>query len=334
MNISIIVVAYNEENNIADCLNSLVSQNYAYGTYEIIVVDGLSEDSTPKIVEEYCHRYSNITLVTNPKRTISSNRNVGIHTSAYPFIAFTDADCICPSHWIAQLASKYQQLSSSRSKVGAVGGGNTAEDQFGSVTESIAIAFDSYISAMGSVQSKLLGQIQKVESLACLNVLYNKKALEEVGSFDEGLRNLGEDWDLNFRLRQQGYNLFYIPTATVIHKMRSTIPSFLKQMYQYGVGRANLIKKHKTINIRYLTPILFLIIMVSFPIIYFISSLKFFLISLIYFPTIILYSMILCNKKSRFNLSPLVSLIFFIIHFSYSIGELKGLISRKKGESL
>lgn len=333
MNISIIVVAYNEESNIEDCINSLISQKYSKGTFEIIVVDGMSEDSTPNLVMSYCNRHKNIRMITNSKRTIASNRNVGIEHAKYPYIAFTDADCICPPYWIDRLANEYLNLISLGYKVGAVGGGNTVGDQFGPITESIGIAFDSYVSALGSVQSKLIDQVQRVDSLACLNVLYNKKEVEEVGKFDESLMNLGEDWDLNFRLRKRGCDLFYIPGATVIHKMRSTISSFAKQMYQYGIGRANLIKKNKTINLRYLAPLLFIASIIIFPLSYFIFDINYFLIPSLYFPITILYSLFLCKRKKRFYLFPIVSLIFYIIHFGYSFGELKGLILTGKGDT-
>lgn len=332
MNISIIVVTYNEENNIEECINSLISQKYSKGVFEIVVVDGMSEDSTPDLVKSYCNRYQNISLITNPKRTIASNRNVGIQNSISPYIAFTDADCICPPQWIDRLANEYLNLSSLGYNVVAVGGGNTVGDQFGPITESIGIAFNSNLSALGSVQSKLIDQVKKVDSLACLNVLYSKKGIEEAGLFDESLKNLGEDWDLNFRLRKQGYDLFYIPDATVIHKMRSTISSFAKQMNQYGIGRANLIKKNKIITIRYLAPLLFIVSILIFPLSYFIFDINYFLMPLLYFPITILYSLFLCKRKKRSFLFPIVSLIFFIIHFGYSFGELKGLILPGKGE--
>jgi GT2 family glycosyltransferase len=333
MNISIIVVAYNEENNIMDCLQSLIAQNYSIGKYEIIVVDGKSEDHTPEIVKGYCEKYSFIRLIENPKRTISSNRNMGISRAKYSFVAYTDADCICPANWLEQLTDQYKRLCSSGVKIGAVGGGNTADKHFGQVAEGIAIAFDSRLSALGSVQSKLLKHVQRVESLACLNVLYDKEALKEIGMFDEGLKNLGEDWDVNYRLRKKGYSLYYLPTATVLHKMRPTLLSFSKQMYRYGRGRAVLIKKHKFITLRYLTPLLFILFMLFLPLLYVGFGQGLSLLPLSYFPAMMLYAIFLCVRKKRFKMVPLVTWIFIITHFCYSYGELKGLLTRGKGET-
>ena len=49
--VSIILPARNEEKYLANCLNSLINQDYQ--NYEIIVIDDSSEDSTGKIIADY-----------------------------------------------------------------------------------------------------------------------------------------------------------------------------------------------------------------------------------------------------------------------------------------
>ena len=53
MHVSVIVTCYNEEMNISDCLKTLVNQTYSSDQYEIIVVDGCSQDGTQSIVKEF-----------------------------------------------------------------------------------------------------------------------------------------------------------------------------------------------------------------------------------------------------------------------------------------
>ena len=188
--------------------------------------------------------------------------------------------------------------------------------------ETIAIAFEFPLASLGSAQTCRSATNKRVESLACLNVLYRKLAIEQVGGFDDNLGNMGEDWDLNYRLRKKGYELYYVPGATVIHKMRPTLRSFAKQMYNYGQGRAKLMKKHKeNVQWKYLLPIVFLSgILLS---ILLASIYPFFLlIPLLYLFIIFIMSL------SKINKMFLLSRILISIHFCYSTGLLKGLLKK------
>lgn len=326
MDITVVVIAYNEEKNIKDCLDSLAVQVYTKGKFEIIVVDGMSQDLTPNIVEEFTQLYSFVKLIRNPGRTVSSNRNVGIREAQFPFVAFTDADCICPENWLDNLALGYMELDNKGIKIGAVGGGNTSDDQFGIVSTAIGVAFDTPLSALGSQQTRIWNKVKEVESLAGLNVLYVKSVFEEVGYFDERQTNTAEDWIFNFHLREKGYRLFYIPGVTILHKMRTTLFGFIKQMFRYGLGRGNVIRKNReTFSWRYALPLLFLFCLIAAVPSYILTGSILFLSPLAYFPIILLYSIFICVGKNRITLTPLVAIVFLTIHFAYSLGEWIGL---------
>ena len=51
--ISIIIPARNEEENIADCLNSIIDQSYPKHLFEVLVVDDHSTDNTAAIIKTY-----------------------------------------------------------------------------------------------------------------------------------------------------------------------------------------------------------------------------------------------------------------------------------------
>ncbi|MFR6452270.1 MAG: glycosyltransferase family 2 protein, partial [Clostridium perfringens] len=59
--ISIIIPAYNIENYIAKCLDSLLNQTYR--NLEIIVVDDGSSDNTGKVIDDYLSKYDNIKVI-------------------------------------------------------------------------------------------------------------------------------------------------------------------------------------------------------------------------------------------------------------------------------
>ncbi|WP_425262736.1 glycosyltransferase [Paenibacillus thermotolerans] len=320
------MIAYNEESNIADCLHALSEQNYKKGKFEILVVDGMSQDNTPNIVTSFVQRYGFMKLIINPGRTVSSNRNVGIGHASYPYIAFTDADCICPPDWLEKLTDGYLYWLQKGIKVGAVGGGNISDDQFGKVSSAIGIAFNSTLSALGSQQTRLWNHDKEVESLAGLNVLYAKSVFDEVGLFDESQTNTAEDWIFNYNVRAHGYRLFYIKNATILHKMRTTMPRFVKQMYVYGLGRGTVIRRNpRTLTWRYAAPLLFLAVMILSLPCFALTGSYWFILPYLYFPITVFYSIYLCLRKKRMDLFPLVFLIYLTIHFVYSCGEWKGL---------
>ncbi len=63
MKVSIIVPAYNEQDNIAEVINMM--QNSLDFPYELIVVNDHSDDNTRKIVAELSYRFHNIRLIDN-----------------------------------------------------------------------------------------------------------------------------------------------------------------------------------------------------------------------------------------------------------------------------
>lgn len=89
--ISIIVPAYNVENYIEKCLNSLVNQTLE--DIEIIVVNDGSTDKTKEKILEFCNKYSNkIKYLEKENGGLSSARNFGMPYATGEYIAFLDSD--------------------------------------------------------------------------------------------------------------------------------------------------------------------------------------------------------------------------------------------------
>lgn len=323
MNVSVVVICLNEEKNIAVVLDSLLLQVYPASCYEILVVDGGSKDKTQEIVRSYSKRNRCVRLIVDAGGSITSSRNVGIKHAIYPYIAFTDADCITPRNWLAGLAIGYRKNAVACSNLAGVGGANippTAAEPF---LEAIGIAFDSFLGSLGSLQAKPFVTDKVVDSISCANSFYSKKALEDAGFFSEDLGNQGEDWELGYKLRQQGYVLVGLGGHFVWHKMRSTPRLFWKNMVFYGDGRMRLTVKHPS-GFRLLYGLPFLFAAAIFSVVLF-PFYKVVLLPLLYFPFILLYSWRLCLLKRKLSLTFRVFVVFLILHFGYTYGELKGL---------
>jgi cellulose synthase/poly-beta-1,6-N-acetylglucosamine synthase-like glycosyltransferase len=72
------------------------------------------------------------------------------------------------------------------------------------------------------------------------NSVFRKEALLDVGGFDPGFFEGGEDVDVSRRLKQKGYFLDYIPELTVFHKPRGTLAGYLRWNIQVGITKFSL----------------------------------------------------------------------------------------------
>ena len=102
--ISVIVPAYNEEQNIAKCLESLSRQTVPRDSYEIIVVDGGSGDRTREIAAEY----ADMVFIQTSKK-VGGARNDGAQKARGDIIATTDADCIIPHEWLSVIVAAFDR---------------------------------------------------------------------------------------------------------------------------------------------------------------------------------------------------------------------------------
>ena len=88
--ISIIVPVYNAEKTLAQCLDSIIGQNFS--DFEILLVNDGSSDSSLQICQRYAEMDSRIILINTPNRGVSRARNEGLRSARGSFIGFVDSD--------------------------------------------------------------------------------------------------------------------------------------------------------------------------------------------------------------------------------------------------
>ncbi|MCP5006943.1 MAG: glycosyltransferase [Planctomycetes bacterium] len=325
MYVSVIITCYNEELNIRECLNTLIKQTYDNDKFEIVVVDGGSKDRTQSIVEEFARLHQNVSLVIEPKKGTAAGRNSGVRAARYDHIAFIDGDCEAPGDWLATSVRDYVNIREKDNDVIAVGGTNIPPQNADSFLSAIGVALDSYIGSFGSVQGRQFREPRFVTSLSNLNVLYNKKKIEDIGWYDESLVSEAEDADINYRLFAAGNKFLFVPNSFVWHKMRPTPVTWLKNMFRYGKGRARLLKRYPRMwSISFMLPLVFITSILS---ILFIPFSHLFSISALYFPALFLFSSYMCMRKRKPALVLHVMLVYLIQHFGYAAGEAYGLLN-------
>jgi glycosyltransferase involved in cell wall biosynthesis len=90
MKISVIVAAYNVENYIEKCLESIISQTYK--NLEIIVVNDGSTDNTLNFIQNFSKMDHRIIMINKPNGGLSSARNAGLDIANGDYIGFVDGD--------------------------------------------------------------------------------------------------------------------------------------------------------------------------------------------------------------------------------------------------
>jgi len=322
-NVSVIIVCYNEEENIASCLESVVSQNYPHENLDVLVIDGDSNDNTIEIAQEFERKYKFIRVIIEPKKGTAAARNTGIIQTPYELIVFLDADCKAPTDWLQILVTAYQEAKKEDPMIAVVGGPGFTPDNVTSFATAIKIGLNTYLGSGGRVSGKYYSTPRYVCDLPSLNIICEKKLFHQLGFFNESLKREGEDAEFSFRTLQAGYKLFYHPDPFVFHKYRPTPFSWWTNMIRYGRARATLLAWYPSmlINVIYILPVLLVIALLSS---FLALKHSLFLLPLLYFPMVLLISSIAGMKDQRLLLIPEIFLSIIITHIAYGLGMLLG----------
>lgn len=90
MKLSIIIPAYNVEQFIPKCLDSIFGQNCS--GFEVIVVNDGSNDATPALLKGYAEKHSNLNVINQDNAGMSTARNRGLEVAKGEYVMFVDSD--------------------------------------------------------------------------------------------------------------------------------------------------------------------------------------------------------------------------------------------------
>lgn len=102
--LSIIIPAYNVENYLSECLDSVVKQNN--DRIEVVLVDDGSTDTTWDICCQYAKKYEYIKAFTKENGGLSNTRNFGIKHAQGTYVYFLDSDDYLADEAIGKLFEK------------------------------------------------------------------------------------------------------------------------------------------------------------------------------------------------------------------------------------
>lgn len=322
--VSIIIPCRNEENFIANTLNSIIESDYPLNEMEILVVDGMSDDKTREIIGEFHHKYSQIILLDNPNKTVPYAMNIGIEKAQGDIIVRLDAHSIYPNDYISKLVYWLQRLDADN--VGGVLDTIPANDTL----EAQAIAYSTSNSfGIGNAQYRISDKTDPYEVDTVPFGCYKAEVFKKIGLFDIQLTR-NQDDELNARLIQNGGKIFLIPDLKIKYFARENFEKMFTMFYQYGYFKPLVNLKLKSpATVRQFVPplfVLFLIFGIISSFINLIFLILFFSGLFFYFAVNIIVSYKIAKEKKNIKLIPYLIKSFFLIHVSYGWGYLKGIL--------
>ncbi len=314
---------WNEERTVARTLDSLLAQEFD-GELEIVVADADSTDRSLEIVRERQQRAGHIVLARNPSRNTAVGRNICLRRCRGEIAVNFNAHAVAPEGFLKTLVRKLRQAPED---VAAVGAGNVAPGEESLSGRIIAVVNASLLGAGKGDAFANYSREQEVPSIAF--AAYRTEVLERVGGFDETLW-VGQDYELNYRLREAGYKIIFTPDTVVYRFNRSSLGKYWRQMFRYGIARSLILRKHPdSLRWLYLVPGLFSIYVV----LGLLSSLAVPALLPWYGGSLALYaaccwlsSLLLSRDPRLVALSPI---FYFTVHFGYGTGLLRGAFGKQ-----
>lgn len=256
MKLSVIIVNYNVEYFLDQCLSS-VRKAMENIDGEVFVVDNDSIDGSNNMVK---NKYHEVKLIANKKNVgFSVANNQGIKKSTGEYVLLLNPDTVVEHDTFEKVIA----FMDGHPDAGALGvkmldgsGNFLPESKRGLPTPSTAFYKMFGLSSLFPHSKRFaryhLGhldnnKIHKVEILPGAFMMLRKKVLDETGLLDESFFMYGEDIDLSYRIIKAGYSNYYYPDTRIIHyKGESTKKGSVNYVLVFYNAMVIFAKKHFT----------------------------------------------------------------------------------------
>ena len=303
MKYSVIVPVYNRPDEVDELLESLSNQTFK--DFEVIIV----EDGSVKTCKDVCDKYADILVLHYYAKENSGpgqSRNYGAERAQGGWLIILDSDVVLPEGYLAAIDDSLQLCD-------AFGGPDAAHPSFTPVQKAISYSMTSFFTTGG-----IRGGKAKLDKFypRSFNMGIRRDVYQQLGGFSK--MRFGEDIDFSYRIVEAGYKPQLIPEAWVWHKRRTDFRKFFRQVYNSGIARINLEKRHPgTLKLVHLLPTVFtvgvialiLISAVGRALMHYVDRDQFYWMCFAPWIPIILYSLIICIDSTIKNKSLKVGLL-------------------------
>lgn len=327
--VSVVVPVKNELKNIENCLKNLDRQTYPKSKLEVLIVDGMSEDGTRRVIERFRQAENlNLNIIDNPKGRRASAMNIGVKNSTGEVVVRIDAKTEIEADYIERCVDVLFRTGADN--VGGVQKPKWSKGPNGYTQMAIGLAI-SHPFGVGDSQFRLGLKSGCVDTvyLGC----FRKRTFDKIGLFDDDSAVISEDSDINYRINKAGGKVYLDKDIIAYYYPRDNLRDFWKLYFRYGGAKAGNLLKHKILRWRQFVPPVFIITLAV------LSALSFFnpvfpgmlgFILGIYLLADIFASVSLALKESRLAILPRLLVIFPCMHFGWGLGFLTRLLIRPK----
>lgn len=326
LKVSVVIPCRNEEKHIQQCVESVLASDYPKEQLHVLVCDGRSTDRTREIIQQF-ESNPMVQLVDNPEQTTPFALNYGIQA------VLTDVVIILGAH--AEIASDYVRLCvetlNNYPDAGCVGGvlDTISEDD---QTASIALSMSSSF-GVGNAYFRTGERAGYVDTVAF--GAYRRSVFESIGLFNPILAR-NQDDEFNFRLLKSGSKIFLNPDIRAKYYVRSSFSKLFRQYRQYGYWKVFVNREQATVTtIRQLIPPIWVAYLGALPFAFLLNTYLGFFWILGVFAYLMLSIYSAARIAKSFTQFIQVCWSFYILHLSYGIGYLEGIIDfillRKSG---
>ncbi len=323
--VSVIMPVRNEAAFINRSLDALLKQTYPKKRMEIIIADGMSTDETREVIEGVKNNSEiSIIMVDNPKRIAPTGLNCALNEAKGDIIVRVDGHCEIEPDYVANCVAHLQT-----GKADGVGGPIQTIGETGRA-KAIAAAMSSTFGVGGSAFRTIDDREMYADTVAFPG--YTRAIIEKAGAFNEELvRN--QDDEYNYRIRKLGGKILLAPNIRSRYYSRSTFKSLWRQYFQYGFWKVRVLQLHpRQMSLRQFIPFVFVMSLIVLMMLSTVFTIGRWGLAIIIGSYLLanLTASLLTAIKTELSLLPLLSLSFAILHLSYGLGFLVGLVSFRK----
>ncbi len=319
--VTVVVPIRNEVKHISACLDSILQGDFPQDKLEILLVDGMSDDGTAPILQSYASKFSFIRVLANEKRSAAAAMNRGIVEANGEIIIRIDAHSVYPQHYLSRLV--FWLESTGADNVG--GRWEIRAKTTGTVARAISSALSCRFGG-GTASYRSHSPTRWVDTVpyGC----FRKEVFEKYGLYDETVgRN--EDDEFNSRLIKRGGRVLLASDVCSYYYARESIWDLSRTYYTYGYFKPLVVKKVRGLfTIRQLLPPMFLVTLLTLSVfgIWYLKA-RFGLAALaLTYGLLGAFSSVIVMFREGLACGLIAPLVFFVIHFCYGIGYLKGLL--------
>jgi len=345
MLITVCVIAYNEENTLKKLFNQICRQDYDHRNMEIVLVNSNSTDKTKAIMDDFSnnnvdinHGFFKVKVLQNEKKTLPCGWNVALKSYSGEAIIKIDAHATIPENFISKNVETLKQGED------IVGGFRpNIIDESTPWKETLLLAESSMFGSSIAPYRRNQGKTY-VKSM--FHALYRREVFEKIGTFNEKLGRT-EDNEIHYRMRAAGYKLCFNPEIISYQHIRSNTKKMVKQKYEngYWIGLTSGICP-KCLSLYHFIPFAFVLAIIITTVLSIMLAITDYSLASLSWLAITLYSItafmwiiywllafimagvavIGANKAQRNMTNIALPFLFFVLHVTYGIGTLIGVI--------